>query len=425
MENRNRRTKNASLPRKKHKAIAVFLISLVIVIATATALRIFDERMQRKQEEAAAPKDPVSYSTATISAVGDIALDDAILNDALQSDGSYDFTSYFLNVAPLLFEADLTIGNLELTFSGEPYGGDAYSAPEELAQTLQTLGFDILQTANSKSIAGGISGLESTIDVLRSNNMEALGTYKTQYAHDNECVLIKEINGIRIAFVAYTKGFDGMSIPTGSEYCTNLLYEDFDSQYTVIDEEQILAPIKAAKEAEPDVIISMVHWGSVYKMDVSETQKEIADLMFESGVDVILGSHSHMVAPIEMREIELPDGATKQGFLAYSLGNFLSSDQEAYTQESLVLNLEFSKRSDTGETTITNVDYVPLYIVDNGKRAETRYEIHDVYQAIELYDTTYLNRVSDAVYEELKTAIETLKTNTGTTYDRGPIPPED
>ena len=407
------------MPRRKKNRIT-YIAAAVLVVAASAAVYIADVKYQNKQAEALAPKEPVSYQTATISAVGDIALDDALLTDALQQDGSYDFTPYFLNAAPLLYEADLTIGNLELTFSGEPYGGDTFSAPESLASTLHTLGFDLVQTANSKSVAGGISGLENTISVLNSNGIETVGTYTSQYQHDYKNVRIKEINGIRFAFIAYTKGFDGMSIPEGSEYCTNLLYEDYNSQYTTIDKEQIISCIDAAKAEDPDVIISLVHWGSVYKMDISESQQKIADLMFENGVDVILGSHSHMVAPIEMREVERPGGTMKQGFLAYSLGNFLSSDQETNTQESLVLNLTFTKNEETGIVGISDVNYVPLYIVDNGKRADDRYEILDIYRSIDLYNTSYLDRVSDEIFEELNQAIETLKTNTNTDYDRGP-----
>ncbi|MBQ1280871.1 MAG: CapA family protein, partial [Oscillospiraceae bacterium] len=268
-----------------------------------------------------------------------------------------------------------------------------------------------------------IKVLREAVSVVLQKNVLFSGTIKENLKWGNENATDKEIEHVcklACADIAYTKGFDGMSIPEGSEYCTNLLYEDYNSQYTTIDEEQIISCIDAAKAEDPDVIISLVHWGSVYKMDISESQQKIADLMFENGVDVILGSHSHMVAPIEMREVERPDGTMKQGFLAYSLGNFLSSDQETNTQESLVLNLTFTKNEETGSVGISDVNYAPLYIVDNGKRADDRYEILDIYRSIDLYNTSYLDRVSDEIFEELNQAIETLKTNTNTDYDRGP-----
>lgn len=417
---RTTRGKRPSFFRQRRRAILVLLLSVVIVVGTALLLRLFDERLQHKQQAAAAADSPDAYLTATLTAVGDITVDDAIVADARQADGSYDFTNSFLNVAPLLFASDLTVGNLELTFSGEPYGGAAASAPDSLAATLNTLGFDILQTANSKSVAGGISGLENTIDVLRAGGLEPLGTFKTQYAHDNGMAVLREVNGIRLAFVGFTKGFDGMSIPDGSEYCANLLYEDYDSQYGKIDRAQILAALQSAKALNPDVIIAMVHWGSAYKLALSDTQKQIASLMFNNGVDVILGSHSHMVGPMEFSEYELNDGSTKKVFLAYSLGNFLSSDSEAYTQESLILNLTFSKNKETGETTISHAEYVPVYLYDAGETADNRFQILDVYQSIRLYDTSYIGRVDEDAYQALQDTIELLKTNTGCDLDRGP-----
>ena len=142
--------------------------------------------------------------------------------------------------------------------------------------------------------------------------------------------------------------------------------------------------------------------------------------MFNNGVDVILGSHSHMVGPMEFSEYELNDGSTKKVFLAYSLGNFLSSDSEAYTQESLVLNLTFSKNKETGETTISHAEYVPVYLYDAGETADNRFQILDVYQSIRLYDTSYIGRVDEDAYQALLDTIDLLKTNTGCDLDRGP-----
>lgn len=354
---------------------------------------------------------PVNTATATISAVGDLTISDTLAADALQSDGSYDFGACLYSAAPLL-SADLTVGNLELTFSGEPYGGGTYSAPESLAGTLSTLGFDILQTANSKSLAGGISGLRSTLDTLAANGIDALGTYATQQARDGSGrVLLREVNGIRFAFFAYTKGFDGMSIPTGSEYCANVLYKDYDTAYSEIDKADILSVIQEAKSLEPDVIIAMVHWGSEYKMTVSKTQKELADLLFTNGVDVILGTHSHMVGPMETRTVTRDDGTEKDVFLAYSLGNFLASDTEAYTQDGIVLNLTFTKDLDTGSTSLSASDYTPVYLADYGEGAQDRFRTMGIEQSLQLYDELYIGRVSESTRDAMLEALEDLEAN--------------
>lgn len=389
------------------RGFLIFLVAAAVLAGAVLYLRKLDT--PAAEESSGAPE---NTATASISAVGDITMSDALVADALQDDGSYDFTSCFLNVASLLCDSDLTVGNLELTFSGSPYGGNTYSAPESLAATLKTFGFDILETANSKSLAGGISGLRATIDLLRGNGIEPLGTYGTQAERDAGQVLLKEVNGIRIAFFAFTKGFDGMSIPSGSEYCANLLYTDYDTVYEDVAEAEILSVIEEARALEPDAMVAMVHWGSEYRMTVSETQKEIADLMFRNGVDVILGSHSHMVGPMESRTVETADGIEKEVFVAYSLGNFLASDTEPYTQSSVVLNLEFTKNLDTGETTISNVDYVPVYLADYGEELNDRFQTLDINQSISLYESSYLGKVSESTYNAMLEALEDLKTNT-------------
>ena len=398
----------------------LLLLLIFLVAAAAVGIYMLDTKEPAPQTQEAAL--PVNTATATIAAVGDLTISDTLAADALQSDGSYDFGSCLYNAAPLL-SADLTIGNLELTFSGEPYGGSTYSAPESLAGTLSTLGFDILQTANSKSLAGGISGLRSTLDILAVNGIDALGTYATQQARDSSGrVLLREVNGIRFAFFAYTKGFDGMSIPTGSEYCANVLYKDYDTAYSEIDKADILSVIQEAKALEPDVIIAMVHWGSEYKMTVSKTQKELADLLFTSGVDVILGTHSHMVGPMETRTVTRDDGTEKEVFLAYSLGNFLASDTEAYTQDGIVLNLTFTKDLDTGTTSLSATDYTPIYLADYGEGVQNRFRTMGIEQSLQLYDELYIGRVSESTRDAMLEALEDLEANMAPQEE---TPPED
>ena len=156
----------------------------------------------------------------------------------------------------------------------------------------------------------------------------------------------------------------------------------------------------------------MLHWGSEYDFTVSSTQDEITELLFKNGVDVILGSHSHFVGPMKMMDVETTDGDKKQCFVAYSLGNFISSMTKQYTQESVILNLEFTKDGKTGDTTISNVNYTPLYVVDRGEGAERRFEVLPIRAAIQT------DLFQD--YEEAMTAaIDNLKTNTQSDYDSG------
>lgn len=392
----------------RRRWIWLILIGIMLVGLFLLILKVRD--MGKDDTPEAVIVDNGTVTTAKLSVVGDITIDDALLEDALQPDGSYDFLTFFLEAAPYLYQADLTIGNLELNFAGKPYGSAYYSAPDELADTLQLLGFDILQTANSKTITSGISGMESTISTLKSRGITPLGSYVSKADYAENAVLIREINGIRIAFIAFTKGFDGMTLPASREYTANVLYTDYDDMYEKVNTAAITAMCAAAQAADPDVTIAMVHWGSAYKLAISDTQKKITNLLLNNGVDLILGSHSHVVGPMSATYIEGTDEISS--LVCYSLGNFLSSETSAYTRNAIILNLEFSKNEATGATSITSVDFVPFYIYDSGENAVNRYCIKDLYLALEKYSTHYYLRVSSDGNSRLLSALDDLDKNT-------------
>ena len=193
--------------------LVILILSLVLIVRGCSARK---EQAQKTGEDvsqadvsqAVVPTEP--DTTVTIAAVGDIMMYDEQLEAALQSDGTYDFTSSFAAVSGSTVSADLTVGNLELNFCGEPYAGKPdFRAPESLAKTLSSIGFDILQTANTYSIQNGLSGLRSTIQYLDAAGISHVGTYA---ALDDKTslggVLLKNVNGVKIAFIAYTKGLN-------------------------------------------------------------------------------------------------------------------------------------------------------------------------------------------------------------------------
>lgn len=251
----------------------------------------------------------------------------------------------------------------------------------------------------------GTKGLQSTIDILNQNSIDHVGTHASDPDQSaSGGVVLREINGIRIAFIGFTKGVNNMLLTT-NKYAVDLLYVDYNSEYKNVDATGILKRVDAAKKLDPDVIVAMLHWGGEYELEISETQEEIRDLLFKNGVDVILGSHSHVVGPMEMREVETTDGEKKQCFVAYSLGNFISDMDKDYTMESAILNLEFTKSGETGKTTISNVSYTPLYILDRGEGAEKRFEVLPIRNAIK-------SDMFQEYVEDMSAAIEHLKQNT-------------
>lgn len=383
------------------KQFHLFLAALIIIFLSGCSQKT---RQVAVTEEGAECR-------VRLAAVGDITLSEQLLRCAAQSDGSYDFTPAFSAVAGELTGADLAVANLEGNFCGTPYDAAACNYPEALAAALKNAGFDVIQTANTFSMQNGLTGLQSTAEVLSSAGLDYLGTFPSQEDRDNSPVLVREINGVKIAMIAFTKGVNNVRLPEGTEYCVNLLYSDYDSNYSQVDTETITACVAQAKAQKPDVIIAMVHWGSEYDSSISTSQEKIENLLFYNGVDVILGSHSHLVSKLSQKEITDKDGNRKNVFVAYSLGNFYSEEDSSSALESLILNLEFTKYDD-GTTQITDAAYTPIYIADNGEEAAYRFTVIHVRNAIELYKNNYYDRVSDELYEKLLKVPEDLKERT-------------
>lgn len=406
--------------RDKQRKIALGILALVVVliivlICTKCASNRKAQEEEAAREAAAAAVQAEAVTTKiNIAAVGDIMCYDEQIADAKQADGTYDFAPAFAAIKPYLETADITVGNLELNFCGADAGYSGkpgFNAPESLATALKDAGFDLMQTANTYSILHGLNGLSSTIRYLTENKLEHVGTYYAQTDRDSNGVYVKNISGIRVAFFGYTKGVNNMTLPEGSEFCVDLLYKDYNSNYEEIDKDALLHSIQLAKDKKADVIVAMLHWGGEFEQEPSDSQKEIADFLFQNGVDVILGSHSHEIGPMETRTVTV-DGKEKTVFVAYSLGNFFSSMDQGTSRTSCVLNVEYTMDPETGEIKLTNTSYLPVYGVDKGEESEVRYEVLPIRGA-----------QSSSLFTDWKdtftAAIDTLKTRTGSTYDSG------
>ncbi len=349
----------------------------------------------------------VGSGRATLAAVGDIFLTDDMLKDARQADGSYDFSPQFSALTLPLSEADLTIGNFEGNFIGSDYGNANGSYPDELADTLYDIGFDLLQTANSYTIFNGLNGLERTKAVIEEAGMSALGSYVGTKDKSANQVVIREVNGIRFAFIAFTKGLGGLAMPTDTDCSVDLLYRDYTSDYSEIDTDYLTQVVEAARAKKPDIIVAALHWGSENIGEISTTQEEIASLLLKKGVDVILGSHSHLLGQIEQRTVTTDNGETKNCLIAYSLGDFCAvSEGECNT--SVYLRIEFL-RGENGRTDIVDFDYVPISAIDRGEDFSNRYCVLCSETAIELYESNYYDRISEAAYGIIVSDVEAIK----------------
>ena len=342
--------------------------------------------------------------TVTIAAAGDVNISDDLLASALQADGSYDFSRAFLNVAPALSRADIAVANLEVNFCGEPYGSATHSAPYALAEALAGAGIDMVQTANSYSISNGIDGLASTLTAVRQAGMEPVGAYADEAAYQkSQGITLCEVNGFKIAFVAFTKGMDNLALPEGHGHCVNLLYTDYDSTYSDVDTEGISNVLAAAAAQKPDITVALVHWGSEYSREESRSQESIRSLLLSGGVDVILGTHSHKLGTLEVTTEKKSTTVT-----AYGLGDLYGDDSHAGTQTSVILELEFTMDNLSGRAKLTDISYTPIYIAAPGESSTGSYEILDIDTALKMKDVNYSGAVSAATAEILASARENI-----------------
>lgn len=397
---------------RKIKRLLLILIPVLVLLAVG-ALLFFLLRPGSKSPATtpAAPSDSTSLADPSQSLPAEedpnktvvrlVAAGDLNVKDAVIASGgtTYDYTDTFIDVAPILADGDITLLNFEGNLCGTPYGTESASAPQELMTALSNIGVDMIQLANSYSINHGISGLRNTIVGVRAAGMEPLGVY----ADENEYRLgkgytIKEVNGIKIAFIAFTKGMDGMTLPPGSEHCVNVLYSDYDSTYQSVNTSAITSVLDAAASAKPDFTVVLLHWGSEYNDNISSSQKRILNLLKNRGVDCILGTHSHYVQKMEFNE----EAGT---FVAYSLGDFCSDGVRSGTEYSVILELEITKDLQTEETKVTGYTFTPIYMVTE---ADEPLRVVQIAPAMAAFNSAYIDPVSQLSYDEMVYALERI-----------------
>ena len=379
-------------------AAAVLLVCLVVILALPKGE---PEPVQTQPDptEVSGETQPTQTPPETVLHLvfgGDLNITDKVVDSGISA---YDYTETFQDVAHLFADADIAALNFEGILADGPYGSASGSAPMGLANALNRAGVDVLQLANSCSLNKGLSGLSATIDNVRTAGMQPLGVKKAN--ENTDSFVIYEVNGVRIAYVAFTKGMDGLALPAGSEGSVNVLYTDYDGMYQKVDEEGILKTMSQVNSYSPDLTVAMLHWGSKLNDTISSSQKKIIELLQSQGVDAIVGTHSHYV-----QKMELDD----QGrFVAYSLGDFMSDGEEAGTEYSVILDLEVTRDNVTGKTTITGYSYTPTFTVhESGKPLR----VVRINEAMTAYENGYLEAVSQQTYDAMKYALTRIEART-------------
>ena len=266
------------------------------------------------------------------------------INNAFRN-GEYDYSSYFKYVRDEISSADLAIVNLEGPLGGEPYKGyPQFSLPDAFAVALKDAGFSVFLTANNHAVDCYSKGISRTIDMLDSLGVYHTGTFKNNLEREQNYPLIVERKGIRMAFLNYT--YDTNNIPPEDPYIVN-----------IIDTALIKEDINKASLANPDVVIAVMHWGQEYQLNPGKSQEELAQFLINQGVDLIIGSHPHVVEPSQI----VTDPILKTTHLiVYSLGNFVSGMNAGNTDGGQMIEVTLEKTAE--KTQIKSCGDLLLYV---------------------------------------------------------------
>ena len=286
-----------------------------------------------------------SNNMVNLTFVGDAMQHAPQITAAQQADGTYDYSPCFQHLIDDITWADLAVVNLECPLGGKPYTGyPCFSAPDSYAQTLRDVGFDLFLTANNHCLDRRDKGLVRTCHVLDSLGIPHIGTYPNQQERNQRIPYIVNVKGIRIAFLDYTYGTNGIPIQGN-------VVVDF------IDQQVIANDIALARERGAHAICVNLHWGIEYQLKPVATQRTLADWLVSQGVDLIIGGHPHVVEPMEVRYSKEYD---KNVLLVYSLGNFISNQSDIDTRGGAMVKV--SLRMENGHAVIDNPRYKLFFV---------------------------------------------------------------
>ena len=366
---------------------------------------------------------PATVEDASLTFCGDVVCHTGLNSEAENKSGTYDYAPIFSGATSFVSDADYAVCTLETTFpdTTEYSGYPTFKSPAALAGGLKTVGFDMINTASNHCMDSGIDGAVRTLDVLDQYGLEHVGTYRSQAEHDaNGGALIKEINGIKIAFMSFTYGTNGLTVEN-CPYVTNLFCRDYMTTLTDVDYDLIKKNLETVRALKPDLVVVQMHWGNEYHTEPNDQQKALADFLFQQGADVIIGGHTHVPEPMELRRVKTTDGTEKTGFIVYSLGNFVSCQNDRYTNLTAALNIDIEKNVDTGVTCLKHISYAPLYMVDLsdvGASADWQYRLWNLHDAIDGYKKgNNLGVINDTLYNNMVQGLADVQDVFGAGFD--------
>ncbi len=302
--------------------------------------------------------EPMVPKRAKLISAGDCVLHLAFQQSAYnKQEDTYDFLPIFESLKPYTEPADYSLISFEsaATNNRKDYTGyPMFNCPPEIFDAFKRVGFDLVNNSNNHQLDRKLKGMLETRDNIRKAGLDVLGVYDSEEPR----YIIKELNGIKVAMMAYTYSCNMNELALTEEQRYNHL--------ALIDEERMEKEIKEM-ESVADITVVAMHWGIEYTQKPNEEQKNLARKMIEWGADVILGSHPHVVQPSEIVEHE---GETK--YIIYSMGNFVSNQRRGASgypkthkelcEDSMLVCIDFLKDPESGKTVIEKVEHIPTWL---------------------------------------------------------------
>ena len=295
---------------------------------------------------------------------------------------SYDYSSYFAHVQHFIDEADFTVANMEFCLGGPPYTGyPSFSAPEALAEEAAEAGIDLFLCANNHICDKGRRGLVSSLEKYEKIGVPVTGVYRDSLDELEHNPYIAELGGVRVAFINFTYGTNGIRVP--EPFIVNMM-----------DKEKVREAFVMAREKEADIIIALPHWGQEYTTVPDSRQREWAEFLLECGADAVIGSHPHVIQPVEFP-------------VAYSMGNFISNMSLRNTELGLMIILKIAVTS-YGDSYVAGLEAVPVWCSRPGGYGDgyTVLPVREFLNRKEEFRSSYNYGKMKDTYNRLKTLFE-------------------
>ena len=316
----------------RRRIIRLFLFILIFICGIVL---IKNSTHKDKSSEKTVKKNEVKESKLSLVMVGDGLLHSSVYKDAYQN-GVYDFSTQLQYIKPIIRNYDLAFYNQESILGGSEIGLSDYptfNSPQEFGDEMLDMGFNLVSLANNHTLDRGVNGVEHSCEYW-SKHKDILWAGSYCSSEDASEIKIKEKNNIKYTLLAYTYGTNGIKVPEGKDYLVNI-YSD----------EKAKSDIEKVRD-KVDLLIVSMHWGDEYKLEPTEKQKRQAEYLSKLGVDIIIGTHPHVVEPITYINNTL---------VIYSLGNFISaqstnSDYSALVE--LMSSVDIIKTEKNGKSSI-------------------------------------------------------------------------